>query len=637
MLVSYKWLNEYLDLSKVTAKELADQMSLTGIEVEAVTRPMDGMKKIVVGEVKECVPHPDSDHLSICQVDIGEEELSQIFCVAQNVKEGIKVIVDLPGSRIDGNVKIKKGKMRGQVSNGMICSLQEIGYADNVIPKEYSEGIQYLPEDAVCGDQVFKYLDMDDDLIELSITPNRADALSMRGVAYEVGAIYRQTPQFKDLPLVESNQLASDKIKVSVEDTNDAPSYQIRIIENVKIAPSPQWLQNRLMNAGIRPINNVVDVTNYVLMLFGQPLHAFDYDRLNSQEIVVRRAKAGETLVTLDDETRELTPEQIFITNGKEPIALAGVMGGRDSEIIESTTTVALEAALFEPIAIRKASKAFNLRSESSARFEKGINRATVSQACDFASAMIQQLAGGEVLAGAVVGSSVDAKDVTVAVKLERINQYLGTDLTVVQVDEIFTALGFIFERNETSYQVNVPPRRWDISIEADLIEEVARIYGYNQLPSTLPSGETVAGSLTPEQKALRKIRTLLEGDGLNEAISYALTTEEKSKQFTFKDSIVTRLDWPMTEDRSVLRMNLISGLLDDVQYNVARRNTQIALYEVGRVFYQNENPKKNLPLEESHIAFALSGQWHAKEWQTANQKVDFYHAKAILDQKLEK
>ena len=637
MLVSYKWLNEYLDLSKVTAKELADQMSLTGIEVEAVTKPMDGMKKIVVGEVKECVPHPDSDHLSICQVDIGEEELSQIVCGAPNVKAGIKVIVALPGSRIAGNVKIKKGKMRGQVSNGMICSLQEIGYADNVIPKEYSEGIQYLPEDAVCGDQVFKYLDMDDDLIELSITPNRADALSMRGVAYEVGAIYRQTPQFKDLPLVESNQLASDKIKVSVEDTNDAPSYQIRIIENVKIAPSPQWLQNRLMNAGIRPINNVVDVTNYVLMLFGQPLHAFDYDRLNSQEIVVRRAKAGETLVTLDDETRELTPEQIVITNGKEPVALAGVMGGRDSEIIESTTTVALEAALFEPIAIRKASKAFNLRSESSARFEKGINRATVSQACDFAAAMIQQLAGGEVLAGAVVGSSVDAKDVTVAVKLERINQYLGTDLTVDQVDEIFTALGFTFERNETAYQVNVPPRRWDISIEADLIEEVARIYGYNQLPSTLPSGETVAGSLTPEQKALRKIRTLLEGDGLNEAISYALTTEEKSKQFTFKDSIVTRLDWPMTEDRSVLRMNLISGLLDDVQYNVARRNTQIALYEVGRVFYQNENPKKNLPLEENHIAFALSGQWQTKDWQTANEKVDFYHAKGILDQLFEK
>ena len=255
-----------------------------------------------------------------------------------------------------------------------------------------------------------------------------------------------------------------------------------------------------------------------------------------------------------------------------------------------------------------------------------------MSQACDFAAAMIQQLAGGEVLAGAVVGSSVDAKDVTVAVKLERINQYLGTDLTVDQVDEIFTALGFTFERNETSYQVNVPPRRWDISIEADLIEEVARIYGYNQLPSTLPSGETVAGSLTPEQKALRKIRTLLEGDGLNEAISYALTTEEKSKQFTFKDSVVTRLDWPMTEDRSVLRMNIISGLLDDVQYNVARRNTQIALYEVGRVFYQNENPKKNLPLEEKHIAFALSGQWQTKDWQTANEQVDFYHAKGILD-----
>lgn len=632
MLVSYKWLNEYLDLSKVSPQELADKMSVTGIEVEAVEVPAEGLKKIVVGEVIECVDHPDSDHLHICQVNIGEEELSQIVCGAPNVKAGIKVIVALPNSRIAGNVKIKKGKMRGQVSNGMICSLEEIGYSDSVIPKEYSEGIQYLPADAVPGEPVFSYLDMDDAIIELSITPNRADALSMRGVAYEVGAIYNQVPNFKKEELQEVAKPASEKISVNVTDTTDTPSYQIRIIENVKIAASPQWLQNILMNAGIRPINNVVDVTNYILLLFGQPLHAFDYDKLGSQEIVVRRAQAEEELVTLDGVTRQLTTENIVITNGQVPVALAGVMGGLDSEIDNQTTTVALEAALFEPLSIRRTSKQFNLRSESSSRFEKGINKATIDQACDVAAAMIANLAGGEVLSGAVKGAEVVAKDVEVEITLARINNYLGTALTVAEVNGIFDALGFVYSENDDHYVVVVPPRRWDISIEADIIEEVARIYGYNNLPSTLPSGETVAGALTREQRLIRKVRSLFEGNGLSEAISYALTTEEKSMQFMMKESQPTRLDWPMTEDRSVLRLNLISGLLDDVAYNVARKNTQLALYEVGRVFYQNEEANVALPIEETHIAFALSGEWTTKDWQGKGEKVDFYHAKGVLD-----
>lgn len=632
MLVSYKWLNKYLDLSAVTPKELADKMSVTGIEVEGITVPEEGLKKIVVGEVKECVPHPDSDHLSICQVDIGEEELSQIVCGAPNVKAGIKVIVALPNSRIAGNVKIKKGKMRGQVSNGMICALQEIGYPDSVVPKEYAEGIYYLPQEAVNGEPVFSYLDMDDSIIELSITPNRADALSMRGVAYEVGAIYRQTPHFAEEELVEAARPAKDKIKVTVEDPEAVPSYQIRIIEGVKIQSSPQWLQNILMNEGIRPINNVVDITNYILLLFGQPLHAFDYDRLGSQEIVVRQAKATEKIVTLDGETRELTPENLVITNGEQPVALAGVMGGLDSEITETTTTIALEAALFDPISIRRTAKQFNLRSESSARFEKGINQATVAEACDVAAAMIVSLAGGEVLQGAVAGSTYQVEDVTVTITLSRINHYLGTDLTVKEVNEIFEALGFGCQSEGETFTVTVPPRRWDIKIEADIIEEVARIYGYDRLPSTLPSGETVAGSLTQEQATTRKIRTLLEDSGLHEAISYALTTEEKSRQFTIKDSLVTRLDWPMSEDRSVLRMNLISGLLDDVNYNVARKNSDVAFYEVGRVFYQENDPLTHLPQEVKHVALALTGTWQDKSWQTQAEVVDFYTIKGLLE-----
>jgi phenylalanyl-tRNA synthetase beta chain len=386
------------------------------------------------------------------------------------------------------------------------------------------------------------------------------------------------------------------------------------------------------MNAGIRPINNVVDVTNYILLLFGQPLHAFDYAKLGSQEILVRRAHEKEELVTLDSVTRQLTKENIVITNGQVPVALAGVMGGLDSEIDNQTTTVALEAALFDPLSVRRTSKQFNLRSESSSRFEKGINKATVDQACDVAAAMIASLAGGEVLNGAVKGSEVIAEDMEVAITLSRINNYLGTELTVAQVSDIFEALGFTYRENDEHYIVVVPPRRWDISIEADIIEEVARIYGYNNLPSTLPSGETVAGALTREQRLTRKVRSLFEGNGLSEAISYALTTETKSKQFMLKESQPTRLDWPMTEDRSVLRLNLISGLLDDVAYNVARKNTQLALYEVGHVFYRNEDTTTALPIEETHIAFALSGEWTTKDWQGKGEKVDFYHAKGVLD-----
>ncbi len=632
MLVSYKWLQEYLDLSKITPKELGDKMSVTGIEVEGVSYPSEGLKKIVVGEVMECVPHPDSDHLSICQVDIGEAELSQIVCGAPNVKAGIKVIVALPGSRIAGNVKIKKGKMRGVVSNGMICSLQEIGYADSVIPKEFSEGIQYLPQDAVAGEEVFKYLEMDDAIIELSITPNRADALSIRGVAYEVGAIYNQKPVFNDEVLVEADRLAAEKIAVRVADTTDTPAYQIRIIENVKVAASPQWLQNRLMNEGIRPINNVVDVTNYILLLFGQPLHAFDYDKLGSKEILVRRAVDEEELVALDGETRKLTSDNIVITNGSAPVALAGTMGGLDSEITETTTTVALEAALFDSTSIRKTSKQFNLRSESSSRFEKGINRGTIGEACEAAAAMIASLAGGEVLAGAVKGAEPVVENAVVTTTLAHINRALGTELTTTDVDAVFAALGFEAFEEQGTYTVSVPPRRWDIHIEADLVEEVARIYGYDKLPSTLPSGETVAGSLTAHQQKTRDLRSLLEGTGLNEAISYALTTEAKSESFAMKDSKLTRLDWPMTEERAVLRLNLISGLLDDVAYNIARKNQNVALYEIGRVFYQENDPKKDLPQEEKHLAFAVCGDVIVKDWQTKAQKIDFFTVKGIVE-----
>lgn len=630
MLVSYKWLNELIDLS-ATPDELADKMSRTGIEVEEVNVPEEGLKKIVVGDVKECVPHPDSDHLSICQVDVGEDELSQIVCGAPNIKAGKKVIVALPNSRIAGNVKIKKGKMRGQVSLGMICSLQELGYSDNLIPKDYADGIYFMPDNAVPGEPVFSYLEMDDAIIELSITANRADALSMRGVAHEVGAIYRQKPVFPTKVLVEDQtSRIEDYLTAKVEDINDAPNYRMRLVKDVTVKESPLWLQTRLMNEGIRPISNVVDVTNYVLLLFGQPMHAFDYDKIGSKEIVVRRAKDEEVLKTLDGEDRQLTPANIVITNGQDPIALAGVMGGFDSEIVSTTTTVALEAASFEPITTRLTSKQFGLRSESSSRFEKGINLNTVQEACDFAAAMVAELGDGTIVSGEMVASETKAPKIEIGITLEKINRSLGTALTTEVVSEIFDALDFPFTVTEDLFTVTIPSRRWDITIEADLVEEVARIFGYDNLPSTLPSGEALPGALTRKQQLTRTTQTTLEGSGLTEAISYALTTEPKAIEFVVAPRPVVKLQSPMSEDHAVLRQNLTSGLLTDIAYNVARKNHDVALFEIGNIFSATEAGQ--LPIETRHLAMAITGTWEDKTWQVAKAPVDFYLLKGIVE-----
>lgn len=635
MLVSYQWLKEYVQLTDVTAKELGDKLSVTGIEVEGIENIASGLKKIVVGYVTECVDHPDSDHLHLCQVEVAPGEVTQIVCGAPNVAAGQKVIVALPGARIGDNIKIKKGKMRGQVSNGMICALQELGISDSVAPKEYADGIFVLPADAPVGADALAYLGLDDDIIELSITPNRADALSMHGVAYEVGAIYDVTPHFPAIHLTEKAAPAAEELQVTVEPTSGALEYHLRVIDNVQIAPSPLWLQMLLIKEGIRPINNVVDVTNYLLLEYGQPMHAFDYDGLKSKEILVRKAQAGETLVTLDGETRNLTGEDIVITNGSVPVALGGVMGGLDSEITEKTTKVVLEAALFDPKSVRLTSKRFNLRSESSARFEKGINNGTIVEALDRAASLIAELAGGTSYAGILTAAQLAKAEPQVAVTLSTINGYLGTNLTNEDVEKIFQQLGFPCLVAGETFTVTIPLRRWDIAIAADLVEEVARIYGYDNLPTTLPSGTTTAGTLTQNQRFVRSLRASLNGAGLLEAISYALTTPKKAQQFTLDNSNLTRLMWPMSEERSVLRLNLISGLLDDFAFNLARKNTNLAYYEIGRIFHQEGDSTKTLPEERNHLAVALTGELPSGNWQGAGSKVDFYTLKGLLERVL--
>lgn len=635
MLVSYKWLNELVAIADVTPQELADRMSLTGIEIEGVASIGTPLKNIVVGKTIEVIKHPDSDHLHITQVEVGEQHAEggvlQIVCGAPNVAANQKVIVALAGARIVNNIKIKKGKIRGQESHGMLCSLEELGFSANVIPKEVADGIFILPDDAPVGADIVSYLGLDDAVLELSLTANRADAMSMIGVAYEVGAIYGKVPTIdRVVPTSVADTLLAG-VSVTV-DAAQTPYYALSVIKNVTVKPSPLWLQMRLMHMGIRPINNIVDVTNYMLMLYGQPLHAFDYATLPSQHMAVRLAKDTETLVTLDGVERNLTANDLVVTANDVPVALAGVMGGLETEITEQTTTVALETAVFDARHIRATSKAHGLRSESSARYEKGINLEMVEQARQHALALMAELSGGQVVEGVVKEDYLNSKPVSVSLTLSDVNHVLGTTLSVSDVQQTIERLGFGFSVDEAGVMtVVVPPRRWDITRVCDVVEEVARIYGYDNLPSTLPTTPSISGGLSPLQQTLRQTRRLIQSLGYSQVISYALTTPEKSVLLAKRQTPGVVLAMPMSEERSVLRHSLVPSLLDVAQYNAARHNKDLALYETGRVFYHTADNQQ--PEEVEHVALILTGQAQEKTWTTAARAVDFYDIKGALDE----
>ncbi|MFV0556003.1 MAG: phenylalanine--tRNA ligase subunit beta [Lactovum sp.] len=643
MQVSYKWLKELLPDLTVTARELEEKMSTTGIEVEGIYSPENGLSKLVVGEILSIEDIPDT-HLHITKVEVAEQESLQIVCGADNVRVGMKVITALVGAKIVDNHKIKKGKIRGVASNGMLCALDELGISDKINPMKHEEGIYELPAEAKNGESIFPYLDMDDEVLELSITPNRADALSMRGVAHEVSAIYNLPLSFAKKEIKEVERAAKDKISIKVE-TDNVATYKIRIIENVTIKKSPLWLQNRLMNAGVKPINNVVDVTNYVLMYYGQPLHSFDFNKLASDEILVRQAKKNEKIITLDATERQLSEEDIVITAKGVPVALAGVMGGLDSEITNETTTVALEAAIFDSLSIRKSSQKFNLRSESSSRFEKGINESTVTEALDYAAAMIAELSEGEVLSGIVESNDYKPEAVKVEVTLEEIHNLLGVTLEIKEIEQIFNQLAFSTEtksitsrefrrfRDEgTVFICEIPAHRWDIRIAADLVEEVARIYGYDRLPVSLPSLQT-SGERTDFQKLRLKVRKSLEASGLSEVIAYSLVSSEKALEFSGEKEL-TSLMLPMSEERTSLRTSMIPGLLDIINYNQNRKKSDLAIYEIGNVFL-TRNKEDEHPEQCTHLAFALTGKLKDKSWHQEEKSVDFYDLKGIVEELL--
>ncbi|HDI1000069.1 TPA: phenylalanine--tRNA ligase subunit beta [Staphylococcus aureus] len=635
MLISNEWLKEYVTIDD-SVSNLAERITRTGIEVDDLIDYTKDIKNLVVGFVKSKEKHPDADKLNVCQVDIGEDEPVQIVCGAPNVDAGQYVIVAKVGGRLPGGIKIKRAKLRGERSEGMICSLQEIGISSNYVPKTFESGIYVFSEAQVPGTDALQALYLDDQVMEFDLTPNRADALSMIGTAYEVAALYN-TKMTK--PETTSNELelsANDELTVTIKNEDKIPYYSARVVHDVTIEPSPIWMQARLIKAGIRPINNVVDISNYVLLEYGQPLHMFDQDAIGSQQIVVRQANEGEKMTTLDDTERELLTSDIVITNGQTPIALAGVMGGDFSEVKEQTSNIVIEGAIFDPVSIRHTSRRLNLRSESSSRFEKGIATEFVDEAVDRACYLLQTYANGKVLKDRVSSGELGAFITPIDITADKINRTIGFDLSQNDIVTIFNQLGFDTEINDDVITVLVPSRRKDITIKEDLIEEVARIYGYDDIPSTLPVFDKVtSGQLTDRQYKTRMVKEVLEGAGLDQAITYSLVSKEDATAFSMQQRQTIDLLMPMSEAHASLRQSLLPHLIEAASYNVARKNKDVKLFEIGNVFFANGEGE--LPDQVEYLSGILTGDYVVNQWQGKKETVDFYLAKGVVDRVSEK
>ena len=624
MIVSYNWLKELLELN-VKPEQLKDEMSLYSIEVESFSKLVNATN-LVVGLVKEKVKHENSDHLNVCQVNFGEYDL-QIVCGAPNVEVGQKVIVALPGAVLPGGT-IKKSTIRGVESNGMICSLQELGLESKYVPEKYAHGIYVLSDEAIPGTPALEFLGLDDYVIELGLTPNRMDLLSMKGVANDVKAMYNVKERPLEYELHESEALTSDEISVELETTNCYSCYA-RVIKDVKIAESPEFIKARLIASGIRPINNVVDITNYILMLFGQPLHSFDQDKLGNK-IVVRRAHQDEETVTLDGITRKLNHSDILITDGEKPVCIAGIMGSNNTEVDDNTKNIVLEAAVFRPQSVRKTSSRLGLRSEASVRYERGVDLNQTLEAMNYACYLLEKYAGGKVSKGYVHQGKDYIEDKEFIIDEKYIEDYLGINIPLNKIKHICESLSFNVMINNNELIVKVPNRRLDISIKQDLVEEIARINGYDQLKETLPI-MNVSGGLTEHQKARRTIRHTLASLGLNECVTYSLVSHKEQDQFnllTSENQKPIELLHPMSEEHSVLRRTLLSSLVEVVKYNQARKITNNAFFEIGKKYYQIEDET----YEETILSGIINGNVPSTLWKEANKKVDFFYLKGILD-----
>ena len=621
MKLSRKFVSDYIDIDdNITIKELAEDMTGIGNEYDSCGKLIPATN-LVIGEVIECVNHPDSDHLHVCKVNVGNEVL-QIVCGAPNVRTGLKVIVALDGANLPGGV-IKKGIIRGQESNGMLCAMSELGLEHKFLTDKDIKGIHELPSDAKVGDDPIKYLQLDDEVIDFELTSNRGDLLSILGMAYEIGTLYNKKVKDIDLTFKENNEDINNSFMVDVK-TDNCPLFLAKKVKNVTIKESPDFIKNRLIASGIRPINNVVDISNYVMLETGQPLHYYDSNHLGDT-LVVRMADEGEKLTTLDNIERTLSNNDIVIANNYEAVGLAGVMGGLTTEIEEDTKDIIIESAIFDKTLVRKTSKKI-LRSEASNRFEKGLDPKRTYMAMMRSCHLLEKYADAEIVGGMVEYNTLDMDDEVVPITVNKINQVLGTELEEDTILDIFTRLGFTYEKTDENILVTVPTRRCDISITEDLIEEVGRIYGIDNIQGRVMTLPVKPGNVN---KNNRIIRNKLASLGLNETLSYALIPYSEVKKYTLDEFEIVKLLDPMSEDRNSLRYSLIPSLMSIYEYNKARGNKDICIYEIGKGFSKINGEYH----EESKLAILMTGLYNLG---MKPKKVNFYTIKGIMEELLD-
>ncbi len=621
MKLSTNFVKDYVNID-VDVKKLAEDMTSVGNEYDSAQKLINATG-LVIGEVKECRMHPNSDHLHVCKVDIGDEILD-IVCGAPNVRKGLKVIVAKVGAELPGDFKIKKGNIRGEESNGMLCSMQELGIENKFLTDKDKDGIHELPKEAKVGEDPIKFLELDDEVIDFELTANRGDLLSILGMAHEIGAIYDKQIKPIDISYNQTKEDINDTFKLNIK-TDNCSIFLSKKVKNVTIKESPDFIKNRLIASGIRPINNVVDISNYVMLETGQPLHFYDADTLK-EILEVRMANDKETLTTLDGIKRELSNEDIVISDGTRAIGLAGVMGGLDTEITNNTKNIIIESAIFNAIKVRCTSKKI-LRSEASNRFEKGLDPNRTYIAINRACHMLEKYANAEVVSGMAVYDTTNKKDKKIEITFQKIIDILGLDIPKKSILDAFRRLGFTYEVNENNITVFVPTRRIDISIQEDLIEEVGRIYGVDNIKGILPVMPLKTGSY---DKTIRQIRNKMVDLGLNETLSYVLVNNKEANQFIEEETETLKLLDPLTEERNTLRASILPSLYKIYEYNIARNVKDIAIFEIGKNFYK----KQEQFIEERKLGALLSGEYYMGIGN--NKTVDFYITKGIVEELLD-
>ena len=635
MNTSLSWIKTYVPDLDVTAQEYTDAMTLTGTKVEGFTELDADLDKIVIGQIDKIEKHPDADKLIICQVNIGTESV-QIVTGAPNVKEGDKVPVVLDGGRVagghdgkmtPGGIKIKKGKLRGVESFGMVCSIEELGSTREMYPEAPEYGIYIFPEDAVVGESAVKALGLDDVVFEYEITSNRVDCYGVLGIAREAAATFQK----KFCPPVgevkENDENASDYVKVTVEDPELCPRYCARVVKNVKIGPSPKWMQRCLASNGIRPINNLVDITNYVMEEFGQPMHAYDLDTIANQEIVVRRAGKDEKFVTLDGQERIMDENVLMICDGEKAVGIAGIMGGENSMITDDVKTVLFEAACFDGTSIRLSSKRIGLRTDASGKFEKGLDPNNAQAAIDRACQLMEELGAGEVVGGMVDVCSETREPSRVKFEPEKINKLLGTSLTKEEMIDYLGRVELVYD--EKTDEIVAPTFRQDIHCNADVAEEVARFYGYDKIPMTLPTGEATTGKLPFKLRIQEVARDIAEYCGFSEGMSYSFESPKVFDKLCIPEDSdlrkVITISNPLGEDYSIMRTSTLNGMLASLSTNYNRRNKDVRLYELGNIYLPKSLPVTELPDERTMFTLGMYG------------KGDFFDMKGVCEEFFEK